>query len=92
MYCNPALSQCNSYFFKLQYAALDDSGKHMVAVGSAGFTLYSVTKRKWRMFGNERQEQSITCSGGVAWWKHFVVFPCTVQGNNHEVSGSYNMY
>jgi len=38
------------------------------------------------MFGNERQEQSITCTGGVAWWKHFVVFPCTVQGSNQEVS------
>jgi len=79
----------NLCFTELQYAALDNSGRHIVAVGSAGFILYSIGKRKWKMFGNERQEQSITCTGGVTWWKSFVVFPCTVQGNSQEVRDIY---
>ena len=53
--------------------------------GKAGFALYSGSKRKWKLFGNEVQEQGLTCRGGLAWYKDIVVFPCRVQERDEEV-------
>ena len=53
--------------------------------GKAGFALYSGSRRKWKLFGNEVQEQGLTCRGGLAWYKDIVVFPCRVQERDEEV-------
>ena len=55
-------------------------------LGGAGFALYSSTRRKWKLFGNEIQEQGLICRGGLAWYHDVLVFPCRVQEKNEEVS------
>ena len=45
----------------LQYAAVNAAGSNLVIAGRAGFALYSGSRRKWKLFGNEVQEQSLVC-------------------------------
>jgi hypothetical protein len=53
--------------------------------GKAGFALYSSARRKWKLFGNEVQEQGLICRGGLAWYHDILVFPCRVQEKSEEV-------
>ena len=68
-----------------QYAALDSTATNLAVAGKAGFALYSGSRRRWKLFGNEVQEQGLTCRGGLAWYKDVVVFPCRVQERDEEV-------
>ena len=69
----------------LQYAALDSTATNLAVAGKAGFALYSGSRRRWRLFGNEVQEQGLVCRGGLAWYKDVVVFPCRVQERDEVV-------
>ena len=69
----------------LQYAALDSTATNLAVAGKAGFALYSGSRRRWKLFGNELQEQGLVCRGGLAWYKELVVFPCRVQERDEEV-------
>ena len=42
----------------------------------AGIAHYSGLHRRWRMFGNERQEESFTCHSGLDWWRQYIVVAC----------------
>ena len=68
-----------------QYAALNSSGTNLAVAGRTGFALYSGSRQKWKLFGNEVQEQSLVCRGGLAWYKDVVVFPCRVYEKAEEV-------
>ena len=62
-------------------------------VGKAGFAVYLMKRRRWKLFGSELQEQSISCRGGVTWYKDNVVFPCRVNDKNlEEVHGYTYVY
>lgn len=69
----------------VKYAAVNSSGTHVAVSGKAGFALYSGFKGKWKLFGNELQEQSLVCRGGLLWFREVVVFPCRVQEKYEEV-------
>ena len=64
---------------------MNSSGTHVAVSGKAGFALYSGFKGKWKLFGNELQEQSLVCRGGLLWFREVVVFPCRVQEKYEEV-------
>ncbi len=66
---------------------MNAAGSNLVIAGRAGFALYSGSRRKWKLFGNEVQEQSLVCRGGVLWYQDIVVFPCRVQEHSEEVWG-----
>ena len=44
--------------------------------GVYGYAHFSLARRKWRLFGNETQERSIICRGGVTWWHNFLIVGC----------------
>ena len=69
----------------LQYAAVSHNGLNLAVSGKAGFALYSASRRKWKLFGNEVQEQSLICRGGFTWYHDVLVFPCRVQEKTEEV-------
>ncbi|KAM4528013.1 guanine nucleotide exchange factor subunit RIC1 isoform 2-T2 [Odontesthes bonariensis] len=60
----------------IRFAAIDTAGQCMAVAGRRGFAHYSLYTRKWKLFGNITQEQNMTVTGGLAWWKDFVVVAC----------------
>ncbi|XP_076842410.1 guanine nucleotide exchange factor subunit RIC1 [Brachyhypopomus gauderio] len=60
----------------IRFAAIDSAGQCVAVAGRRGFAHYSLHTRKWKLFGNITQEQSMTVTGGLAWWNDFVVVAC----------------
>ncbi|KAA0719666.1 RAB6A-GEF complex partner protein 1 [Triplophysa tibetana] len=60
----------------IRFAAIDWSGQCVTVAGRRGFAHYSLYSRKWKLFGNVTQEQNMTVTGGLAWWKDFIVVAC----------------
>ncbi len=59
-------------------------------MGKAGFAIYLMKKRKWKLFGSELQEQNLLCRGGVTWYKDVLVYPCRLNEKKlEEVINSY---
>lgn len=69
----------------IQYVAISENGEYIVVVGRAGFCVFLIRKRKWKLFGSELQEQSLICRGGVTWYQDVVIFPCRVNEKNEEI-------
>ena len=44
--------------------------------GRTGFAHYSISTRKWRLFGNETQEKDFIVTGGILWWRDYIVMGC----------------
>ena len=68
----------------MRSAAMDPSGQYVAIAGERGFAHYSTVSRKWRMFGNEAQEQSFCCRG-LAWWRNFIVVACNDDQHGEEI-------
>uniref|UniRef100_A0A673Y0I1 Protein RIC1 homolog n=1 Tax=Salmo trutta TaxID=8032 RepID=A0A673Y0I1_SALTR len=60
----------------IRFAAIDTAGQCIAVAGRRGFAHYSMSTRKWKLFGNITQEQNMTVTGGLVWWKGFVVVAC----------------
>ena len=64
---------------------MSDNGCNLGMAGRAGFVL--TARRKWKLFGNEVQEQGLVCRGGMAWFGEVIIFPCRVMDKREEVRG-----
>lgn len=60
----------------VRYSASDKTGANVAVAGKYGFALYSTGTRKWKLFGNETQEKDFVVTGGLVWWKEFVLLGC----------------
>uniref|UniRef100_A0A1B0BBV1 Protein RIC1 homolog n=1 Tax=Glossina palpalis gambiensis TaxID=67801 RepID=A0A1B0BBV1_9MUSC len=60
----------------IRYSAIDAEGLHLAVAGRTGLAHYSMLTKKWKLFGNESQEKDFVVSGGVLWWKGFIVTGC----------------
>ncbi|XP_011374943.1 RAB6A-GEF complex partner protein 1 isoform X5 [Pteropus vampyrus] len=60
----------------IRFSAIDKLGQNIAVVGKFGFAHYSLLTKKWKLFGNITQEQSMIVTGGLAWWKDFIVLAC----------------
>ena len=70
----------------LQYSAVDRAGQCVAVAGKTGFAHYALFNRKWKLFGNETQERDMVVSGGITWWKDFMVLACyNIPGQRDEV-------
>ena len=59
-----------------QFTALDPNCEHLAVAGRTGLAHYSIQLRKWRLFGNETQEKDFIVTGGLLWWKEFIIVGC----------------
>lgn len=79
----------SNYFiiiFNLQYSAIDNSGHHLAITGRTGVAHYSLVTRKWKLFGNESQEKDFIVSGGLLWWRDYLVMGCySIPDNGDEI-------
>ncbi|XP_039737679.1 guanine nucleotide exchange factor subunit RIC1 isoform X5 [Pteropus medius] len=60
----------------IRFSAIDKLGQNIAVVGKFGFAHYSLLTKKWKLFGNITQEQNMIVTGGLAWWKDFIVLAC----------------
>ncbi|XP_054731695.1 guanine nucleotide exchange factor subunit Rich [Anastrepha obliqua] len=60
----------------IRYSAIDMDGTHLAVAGRTGLAHYSMMTKKWKLFGNESQEKDFVVSGGLLWWKGFIVMGC----------------
>jgi WD40 repeat protein len=60
----------------IKYVAVDKTGQYVAVSGRRGVAHCHVSTKKWKLFGNESQEQAITVRGGIAWWKDIIIFGC----------------
>ena len=65
-----------NFFFYCKFAAIDRDGKYLAIAGMYGFTHFSFSSRKWKLFGNATQEKDMTVTSGLLWWKDFICLGC----------------
>ncbi|XP_014243624.1 guanine nucleotide exchange factor subunit Rich [Cimex lectularius] len=69
-------SAYSSINWPIRYTAINASGDKLVVAGKAGLAHYSLSNQKWKLFGNETQEKDMIVTGGLLWWKEYVVAGC----------------
>jgi RAB6A-GEF complex partner protein 1 len=57
----------------VQYSAIDEEGVNVCVAGRTGLAHYSCSSRRWKLFGNEAQEKDFVVTGGMLWWRDYVV-------------------
>ncbi|XP_067612874.1 guanine nucleotide exchange factor subunit Rich [Eurosta solidaginis] len=60
----------------IRYSAINTAGSHLAVAGRTGLAHYSMVTKRWKLFGNESQEKDFVVSGGLLWWKGFIVLGC----------------
>lgn len=60
----------------IRFTSLDSECQYLAVAGRTGLAHYSVLTRKWRLFGNETQEKDFIVTGGLLWWKDFIIVGC----------------
>ncbi|XP_078485416.1 guanine nucleotide exchange factor subunit RIC1 isoform X1 [Ciona intestinalis] len=60
----------------IRFTAVDESGCCLAIAGNYGLAHYTIVSRKWKVFGNVMQEKDMVVTGGLTWWKEFIVVAC----------------
>ncbi|KAK9744460.1 RIC1 [Popillia japonica] len=82
----PVPSTYSATNWPIRYSAIDNSGHHLAITGRTGVAHYSLVTRKWKLFGNESQEKDFIVSGGLLWWRDYLVMGCySIPDNGDEI-------
>nr|XP_033781566.1 RAB6A-GEF complex partner protein 1 isoform X2 [Geotrypetes seraphini] len=68
----------------IRFSTVDKVGQNIAVVGKFGFAHYSLLSKKWKLFGNITQEQSMIVTGGLAWWNEFIILACYNLNDHHD--------
>ncbi|KAF9458722.1 RIC1-domain-containing protein [Collybia nuda] len=68
----------------IRYSSLSNDGRLIAIAGRRGLIHYSSTSGRWKVFGEEEQEQAFTVKGGLVWFHHVLIAAV-------EVSKSYQI-
>ncbi|KAK6099652.1 WD40 repeat protein [Batrachochytrium dendrobatidis] len=60
----------------IRYVSLNSSGKFIAIAGKRGLAHYNTFSGKWKLFGNEHQEQGFTVQGGILWFRSMLIVAC----------------
>lgn len=60
----------------IRFTAIDKECQCLAVAGRTGLAHYTIHTRKWRLFGNETQEKDFIVTGGLLWWKEFIIVGC----------------
>ncbi|KAJ3300440.1 hypothetical protein HK104_000498 [Borealophlyctis nickersoniae] len=67
-------------------AAVNSTGHFIAIAGKRGIAHYSTVSNKWKLFGNEHQEQAFVVKGGMLWYRHILIVACqNLLTSEHEV-------
>ncbi|XP_049876567.1 guanine nucleotide exchange factor subunit Rich isoform X2 [Pectinophora gossypiella] len=68
----------------LRYSAIDEDGVNVCVAGRTGLAHYSCAARRWKLFGNEAQEKDFVVTGGMLWWRDYIVIGCYSILDGHD--------
>ncbi|KAG9303646.1 hypothetical protein G9A89_018543 [Geosiphon pyriformis] len=60
----------------IPYASISGDGRYIAIAGRRGLAHYNVSSDRWKLFGNQQQEQEFVVRGGLLWLKHILVAAC----------------
>ncbi|KAI8375695.1 RIC1-domain-containing protein [Choanephora cucurbitarum] len=70
----------------IRYASISSDGKYIAIAGKRGFAHYNSISNRWKLFGNQQQEQSFLVQGGLVWYRHIMIVGCElVQHRAYEI-------
>lgn len=70
----------------IRYASISSDGKYIAIAGKRGFAHYNAISNRWKLFGNQHQEQSFLVRGGMVWYKNIIIVACeSLQYKTYEV-------
>uniref|UniRef100_A0A5S6QZA6 Protein RIC1 homolog n=1 Tax=Trichuris muris TaxID=70415 RepID=A0A5S6QZA6_TRIMR len=65
-----------SYCWPVRSCHFDPVEKLICVAGTRGFTYYSITSKKWRLFGSEVQERQFIAGSSLRIWRGFLLCAC----------------
>lgn len=65
-----AYTSCN---WPIRFTAIDEEGQSIAVAGKTGLAHYSLLSRKWKLFGNEYQERDFVVTGGLLWYRGYLI-------------------
>ncbi|CEP10533.1 hypothetical protein [Parasitella parasitica] len=70
----------------IRYASISSDGKYIAIAGKRGFAHYNAISNRWKLFGNQHQEQSFAVRGGMVWYKNIIIIACeSLQNKTFEI-------
>ena len=72
----------------LQHACVDRTGHYIAVAGRYGLAHCAPPWKRWKIFGNITQERDMSVSGGLCWWREFIIAACFNHYESREEVGS----
>ncbi|TPX31029.1 hypothetical protein SmJEL517_g05541 [Synchytrium microbalum] len=70
----------------IRFAAINSTGHYIAVAGTFGLAHYDKASSRWKLFGNEQQEQSFSIRGGMVWFKSLLIAACVNNDSgDHEL-------
>jgi len=69
----------------IRYASISTDGRLIACAGRNGLIHYSGASGRWKLFGDEGQEQAFSVRGGLLWFYHVLVAAVEVGGKSYQV-------
>nr|KAJ3422636.1 hypothetical protein HK105_007190 [Polyrhizophydium stewartii] len=60
----------------IRYISVNSTGHFVAIAGTRGLAHYNTMSGKWKLFGNEHQEQSFFVQGGLLWFRSMLIIAC----------------
>ncbi|PKC14198.1 RIC1-domain-containing protein [Rhizophagus irregularis] len=70
----------------IKYASISSDGRYIAIAGRRGLAHHNVSSGRWKLFGNQQQEQEFAVRGGLLWYKQTLVAACeNVRTHTYEI-------
>ncbi|CAG8457736.1 2822_t:CDS:10 [Acaulospora colombiana] len=69
----------------IKYSSISGDGRYIAIAGRRGLAHYNVSSGRWKLFGNQQQEQEFAVRGGLLWFRQILVAACeNVRSHTYE--------
>ncbi|GAA5973403.1 hypothetical protein JCM11641_003115 [Rhodosporidiobolus odoratus] len=68
----------------IRYASISPDARLIAVAGQRGLTHYNALSGRWKLFGQEREEDALRVVGGMAWWGSTLIVGC-VENGQHQL-------
>jgi len=64
----------------IRYAVISDDARLIAVAGRRGLTHYNALSGRWKLFSDEKEEDTVRVAGGMAWWGNVLIVACVESG------------